>query len=859
MGEVYRARDTRLQRDVAIKVLPEALAHDTERLARFEREARTLASLNHPNIAQIHGLEESDGTTALVMELVEGPTLADRISQGPIPVDEALPIAKQIAEALEAAHEQGVIHRDLKPANIKVRPDGMVKVLDFGLAKALDPAPSAIDASLSPTIASPVMMTRVGVLLGTAAYMSPEQARGKQVDKRADIWAFGCVLYEMVTGKPAFTGQTLSDIIAAALKNDPDWTALPADTPAAVRVLLRRCLRKEPAQRLHDSADARIEIEEAIAQPTPQPQATDTSRRRGSLQALGWLVAALLAIALLVTRIGPPGPPSSSLQTIWLELNMPPGVEGSENATPNIAISPDGTRVAFIGSVGGVRRIYVRRLGELESTVVRGTETVQFCFFSPDGSALVFVTSDRILKKLSVSDSLVTPLVGDVDFAGGGVWGRDERITFVRAGTLWSVSANGGPAEQLTTLDSTKSELAHLWPTAVADSAILFTSVSGVDRVVTRIESLSLVTKERRVVIDAGRNPLYTASGHLLFFRDGAMLAAPFDAARLQVSGPAVSVLKDISLDQFGAPMLTISGAGSLAYIPAGQATKRLVWVTRQGVEQPITDVTRPYKNPRLSPDGQRVVVEVAGGDLWIQDIKRSTFTKLTTADTLGNTFAVWTPDARGVLFRTLTGIRQVDPDSGAIKAIGPNTLSSIPMSVSPDGQTLAYIQQTSEGGGDLYALSLHGEPQPRAVVKTSAYDGGGVFSPDGHWLAYVTNESGQFEVYVRPYPGPDRRVQVSTVGGTHPRWNRNGKELFYRNGNKMMVVDVSTTPDLGLSRPRILFEQRYAFGSAQTVANYDVSPDGERFVMVKDDSASGRINVVLNWLEELKRLVPTN
>jgi eukaryotic-like serine/threonine-protein kinase len=858
MGQVFRARDTKLDRDVAIKILPEAFAHDADRLARFQREAKTLASLNHPNIAAIYGLEESGGVTTLVMELVEGDDLSQRIARGAIPLDEALPIAKQIAEALEAAHEQGIIHRDLKPANIKLRPNGMVKVLDFGLAKVMEPAETTSSGlSQSPTIPAETVQ---GVILGTPAYMSPEQAKGKSADKRSDIWAFGCVLYEMVTGRRAFDGESLSDIVAAVLKNEPDWTALPAETPAAIRALLRRCLRKDPIRRLHDSADARIEIDDAIAQPTPQPQATDTSRRRGSLQALGWMVAALLAIALLVTRIGPPGPPSSSPQTMRLELNMPPGVEASETATPNIAISPDGTRVAFIGSVGGVRRIYVRRLGEFESTVVRGTETVNICSFSPDGGALVFIASDRILKKVSVSDGLVTPLVGDVDFSiGGGVWGRDERITFVRAGTLWRVSANGGPAEQLTTLDGTKSELAHLWPTAVGDSAILFTSVSGLDRVVTRIESLSLVTKERRVVIDTGRNPLYTASGHLLFFRDGAVVAAPFDAARLQVSGPAVSVLKDISLDQFGAPLLTISGAGSLAYIPAGQATKRLVWVTRQGVEQPITDVTRPYKNPRLSPDGQRVLVEVAGGDLWIQDIKRSTFTKLTTADTLANTFAVWTPDAR-VLFRTLTGIRQVDPDSGgATKAIGLTTLSSLPTSVSPDGQTLAYIEQTSETGGDLYTLSLHGEPQPRAVVKTLAYDGGGAFSPDGHWLAYVTNEQGQFEVYVRPYPGPDRKVPVSTEGGTHPRWNRNGKELFYRNGNKMMVVDVSTTPNFGLSRPRILFEQRYAFGSAQTVANYDVSPDGERFVMVKDDSASGRINVVLNWLEELKRLVPTN
>jgi serine/threonine protein kinase len=860
MGEVYRATDTNLKRAVAIKVLPESVATDKDRLARFQREAEVLASLNHPNIAAIYGLERSDRVSALVMELVEGPTLADRIGHGRISVEEALPIAKQIAEALEAAHEQGIIHRDLKPANIKVRADGTVKVLDFGLAKALDSSPATIDASHSPTITSPAMMTGVGVLLGTAAYMAPEQARGKPVDRRADIWAFGCVLYEMLAGQPAFTGQTVSDIVAVVLKNEPDWTALTADIPVPVRSLLRRCLKKDPTQRLHDSADARIEIEEAITQPSPQPQAAEMSRLRTSLQIGGWLTAVLLAIALLVTRAGSLGPASPNPQAMRFELNMPPGVEGSETSSPTIAISPDGTRVAFIGAVGGLRRIYVRRLDEFESTVLRGTETVNICSFSPDGNALAFIPSDRTLKKVSLSDGLVTTLVDDVDFSvGGAVWGPDGRVTFVRAGTLWRVSANGGPAEQLTTLDAAKNERSHLWPTPIAGSAILFTSVSGADRIVTQIEALSVVTKERRVVVEAGSNPLYAASGHLLFFREGALLAAPFDAARLEVTGPAASVLQDVSLDQFGAPLVTVSAAGSLAYVPAGQATRRLVWVSRQGVEQPITDVARPYKNPRLSPDGQRIVVEAAGGNLWIQDVTRSTFTRLTTGDTLGNTFAVWTPDARGVLFRTLTGIGRVDPDSGsAIQVIRNTSLYSLPTAVSPDGQTLAYIQQSPETNGDLFTLSLQGDPQPRAVVKTSGYDGGGQFSPDGRWLAYVSNESGQFDVYVRPYPAPDRRMQVSTEGGTHPRWNRNGKELFYRNGNRMMVVDVSATPDLRLSRPRVLFEQRYAFGSAQTVPNYDVSPDGERFVMVKDDSASGRINVVLNWDQELKRLVPT-
>ena len=347
--------------------------------------------------------------------------------------------------------------------------------------------------------------------------------------------------------------------------------------------------------------------------------------------------------------------------------------------------------------------------------------------------------------------------------------------------------------DSLTTLNNGKDERLHMWPTAVDSTAVLFTSVTGTDRTATRIEALSLDTGQRRVVIEAGRNPIYSPSGHLLFFRNATLLAAPFDAKTLAVTGPAVAVLDDIALDQGGGPLVTISSAGSLAYVPSGNATKRLVWVSRQGVEQPITDVSRPYKNPRLSPDGHRIVVEIAGGDLWMQDITRATFTRLTTNDTSGNTFPVWTPDSRRVLFHTLTGIHQINLDSGgASRAIPGTSLFSLPTSVSPDGQTLAFINQSLS---DLYALSLQGDPQPHPVVKTSGYDGGGQFSPDGHWMAYVSNESGQFEVYVRPYPGPDRKVQVSTHGGTHPKWNKNGKELFYRDGNKMMVVDVSTRP----------------------------------------------------------------
>ena len=878
MGEVYRAHDTTLDRDVAIKVLPDAFAADAERLARFEREARLLASLNHPNIAAIYGLERSASATCLVMELAAGETLAARIARtaGPwttvggrramgagLPLEEALPIALQIAAGLEAAHEKGIVHRDLKPANIVVGTDGKVKVLDFGLAKLAGEA-EGVAQDFSPAN-SPTMAhagTMAGVILGTAAYMSPEQARGKLVDKRTDIWAFGCVLFEMLTGRPAFAGETLTDIVAAVVKNEPEWNALPLETPAAVRSVLRRCLKKDPAERLHDVADARIEIGEAHAEPAAFADGIPARRRLSPFgHVVPWTLAALAIVALTVTQFVPRRAASPTPRVARLELNMPAGVEASVTNTPNMAISPDGTRVAFVGGVGGLRRLYLRRFDEFEAAPLRGTETVNVCVFSPDGSALAFITSNRVLKKVSLADGLVTTVNGDAESIGGGVaWGPDDRITFGRGGALWQVPAVGGPARQLTTLDRVKNELLHDHSSIVAGgSAILFTSVIGDDRTTTHIEAVSLATGRRVGVVDKGSNPIYMPSGHLIFFRDGALLAAPFDVDKLQVTGPTVAVLENISLDQLGNPMLAVSSAGSLAYIPSANATKRLVWVSRQGVEEQITDTSRRYQNPRIAPDQHRIVVEIAGGDLWIQDATRATFTRLTSGDTIGNSFSVWTPDARRIVFHTLTGLRWIDADgSGGSHGIPGTSVSDIPSSISPDGRTLAFVRPLAETGGDIYTLSLQGDPQPRPLVRTSGYDGGGQFSPDGRWMAYVTNESGQFEVYVRPYPGPDRKVLVSTRGGTHPKWNKNGKELFYRDGNKMMVVDVTTAaPGLTLSQPRVLFEQRYSFGNAQTIPNYDVSPDGQRFVMVKDDSSSDRLNIVLNWTEELKRLAP--
>jgi serine/threonine-protein kinase len=897
MGQVYRARDTKLNRDVAIKVLPESFAHDADRVARFTREAQTLASLNHPNIATIYGIEDcpaphasvggSQHIGALVMELVEGDDLSKRIAQGALPMDEALPIAKQIADALEAAHEQGIMHRDLKPANIKVRTDGTVKMLDFGLAKILEGGAAGRlgragearlqNLSQSPTIA-PAMMTGAGMILGTTAYMSPEQARGKAVDTRADIWAFGCVLFEMLTGRTAFGGDTMTDVLAAIVKNEPEWQALPAGTPPIVRSLLRRCLQKDPAERLRHAGDARLEIREAIAEPVTSSHASSLrSRGMRSAVVVPWALAAMLALALgwLVMRAGLRRATLPAPATTRTELNLPSGVELYSGFAQNLAISPDGTRVAFIGILGGVRSLYVRRLDQFEAVAIPGTPTISSCFFSPDGLAVGFRSSDGTVKKVSLGDGLVQTLSRDADPSGnGGAWGTDDRVTFVRGGALWQVSASEGPARQLTTLAAEKHETSQSWPTVVGGGrAILFTSVTGPDRGAAHIEVVKVSTGERHVVVDSGSFPLYAASGHLIFFRDGALLAAPFDVERLEVTGPTVRVVPEVPVDRSGAPLAALSSAGVLVYQSTGTLSQ-VVWVSRQGVEQPITDTPRLYTTPRLAPDGDRVLVHV-NGDLWIQDAARRRFTRLTSNQTVGNTFPVWTPDGSRVVFKAGPGLRWMDTDgSGRSQDIPQTTTADYPSSVSQDGGTLAFTRLTSDSSADIEVLSLRDEPQPRPLVKTSAYEGGADFSPNGQWVAYSSDESGQMQVYVRPFPRGDGkapvstqggrdvswRIPVSTQGGRAARWSGNSKELFYRDGNKMMAVSVSGGSDGSqptFSSPRMLFEQRYASGAAVTVANYDVSADGERFVMIKDESGSGRLNVVLNWFDELTRLAP--
>jgi eukaryotic-like serine/threonine-protein kinase len=861
MGEVYKARDTRLDRDVAIKILPEAFAADADRVARFQREAKTLAALNHPNIAQIFGLEQAGDVRALAMEFVAGEDLSDRIARGPIPLDEALPIAKQIAEALEAAHEQGIIHRDLKPANIKVRADGTVKVLDFGLAKALDPLASSPVVSQSPTITSPAL-TQLGVIVGTAAYMSPEQARGRAVDKRSDIWAFGVILFEMLTGRRAFDGETISDVLAKVIEREPDWNALPTSTPPGIHRLLRWCLEKDRHRRLADIADARLDIDGTSADPVTRSLERTGGLRPSPLVSVALLLAAFAVVGAAFFLKARSSPTATSAPVTRLDLNLPPHIEVYTAASRSFTVSPDGTQVAFIGVESGVRQLYVRRLDQPEATKVpiRQTEGVNCVFYSPDGHSLGFTTaSSASLGTISIADGLVVPLTTGVNFNAGGAWTADGKIIFAKPDGLWQIPAKGGVATQITKLDSAKGELAHMWPIAIRDGArVLFTVITGGGRDASHIEVITLNTGERKALVDQAASSLYASSGHLLFLRDNSVVAAHFDAESLAVSGPFVRVLENVAVDRFGGPLAAISDAGTLVYVSRLSANTGLVWSSRVGLEEPIMDPGGYYQHPRLSPNGQKILV-THDGDLWIRDASRKTFEKVTSNSTAVNGFSTWTPDGTRVVFQTQAGMAWMSMDgSGHVQPIAGTSSNDYPNSVSPIDGMLAFIHISGETSADIYTVSLDGDKKPHAILQSKAFEGAPQISPDGKWLAYVSDESGPFEVYVRPFPVGDRRSVVSTSGGTQPRWNRNGKEIFYRNGDKMMAVSlVSIDPDLRLSAPRLLFERHYAYGSSITTPNYDVSLDGQQFVMVKNQSDSWEFNVVLNWFEELRRLVP--
>ena len=855
MGEVYQAHDTKLGRDVAIKVLPEAFAHDPERLSRFQREAKMLASQNHPNIATIYGLEQSNGTSYLVMELVSGETLQERIRRDRlVPVEEALAIAKQIAEALEAAHEKGIIHRDLKPANVKVTPDGKVKVLDFGLAKAFAEDTETSDPINSPTLSQAATMH--GVILGTAAYMSPEQARGKTVDKRTDIWAFGCVLYELLCGHPAFEGEDVTEILAAVVKTEPDWNRLPEATPPAIRALLRRCLRKDKRQRLQDAAGVRIEIDDELANPSAAGAAApEKSWQRSIPLSLAAPVAAVLVIvASILAWMLKPEPPSQSQNSVHVQVGLPTG-DRLQTVNLNVALSADGSALAYVGIHGGVSQLYVRALDAPEAKAIPGTEGAFSPFFSPDGQWIGFFAQGK-MKKVPVGGG--APLTVCVSQPGGASWGTDDTIVFSDGSRLFRVSAAGGQPKILTTPDLSKGEYSHRYPQILPGGKdVLFTALNGFGWDESRIEVLRLNTGERRVLIRGGHTGRFLPSGHLVYYRAGALLAVPFDLTRLEVKGNAPVTVADGVLQNNGTTgaAYAVSAAGILAYIPAlgaRQFEQRLVWVDRQGKIEPLAAPARTYSNAALSPDGQQVAVTITSGtsELWIYDLTRGSLTRLTSEQ--GSSInPLWTPDGRRVVYRsnkagTWNLYWRPANGSGAEERLTTADESDTPSSWSPDGKVLAFAKGTRE----IWILPLEGDRKPQPFLRTSSSNMTPQFSPDGHSLAYVSDESGGAQVYVQPYPGPGRKWQISTDGGTQPQWNPNSRELFYRNGDTTMAVDVTTSPTFSAGKSRMLY---------QGLAG-NVSRDAQRFLAmqpVEPGQPPTQINVVLNWFEELKQKVP--
>jgi hypothetical protein len=846
MGEVYRARDPRLDRDVALKILPASFAADPERLARFEREAKTLASLNHPHIAQIYGIEEGSGIRALVMELVEGEDLSLRIARGAIPIDEAVPIARQIAGALEAAHDLGIIHRDLKPANVKLRSDGTVKVLDFGLAKALDHREvSGMSPALanSPTITTPAM-TQAGMILGTAAYMSPEQAKGRVVDRRTDLWAFGCVLFEMLTGQRAFAGEDVTDTLTAIFRDEPQWSALPSHTPATVQRLLRRCLQKDRARRLDSAAMARIELDETAG---PDASAVVAARRTASpwLWVLGATTIAALVVAVIVlTRPAP----VAGAPVIRFALPLPPTLP--LRAIPGgsaVIISPDGKYVVYTsGSEGELVR---RRLDGEDFDVFKERGVAPF--FSPDSKWIGFFAEGR-LKKMPVEGGLATPICNAGN--GRGTWGDDDTIVFANPSGLFRVPSSGGEPQAILPPFSGPGPVRIPQPVFVPGSQIvLVPNRDGAER----IQALTLADGTFQDVTD-GLNPVYADDRQFVFVKDSQLWAAPFDAKRAALRGPPAPVLEGFRIATTY-PLVGVASDGTIVYMPGDSVSRStMVWLDRKGQATPALAESDSYLEPRLSPDGTRVAVAITKAgrfDLWVYDLARGTKLRLTSSGT--NTRPRWTPDGVRIAFASEGDlyVRRAD-GSGPAESLLIRPVAQFPDAWTPDGQSVIY----NEGGATRDLWMVPSGQQPVRLMPESPFsERSGSVSPDGKWLAFVSNESGRDEIYVQPFPGPGAKIAISTGGAFAPVWARDGRELYYRGLDAMMVVPIGK--DLTRAgAPWKLFDFPIAmYGRDPNRVEYDVAPDG-RFLAVRlnAQSAGEEMRVVTNWLANRMRAAAT-
>jgi len=849
MGEVYRASDSRLGREVALKVLPEAFAFDADRMARFEREARMLAALNHPHIAAIYGLEDAGGVRCLVLELVEGETLAERIQRGPIPLEEVVEIAGQIAEALETAHERGIIHRDLKPANIKVMPSGKVKVLDFGLAKIYESEATITDLSKSPTLTTPA--TRLGVVMGTAAYMSPEQARGREVDKRTDIFAYGCVLFEMLAGKQAFPGETVSDTMAAILKVDPEWKLLPASTPPSLLRLLRRCLEKDPKVRLRDIGEARIALAEALSSGGEAPAVSLPAAPRSSLRARAmWLAASVLLATL------------AGVAAWMLKPTVAPPLRKFEIAVEGLSVkvvpvlSPNGRMLAYVAA----NQLWVRELDKLEARPLQGTAGATHPFWSPDSVSLGYLANGK-LWRIPVGGgeaAAITDPGGGFVGGGGATWGEDGTIVYARGTTgLFSVSDRGGDPKILVPLAENESDFHE--PSWLPGGKGLLFVIHARDRAP---DTLALSSGGKRSVLlrlegTAIWEAAYSPTGHILFGRAGAnagVWALPFSLSSLKATGEPFLVLA-------GAGSPSVSREGTLSCLRVGgSGQQHLVWVGRDGKVEPAGGQPQPLiAVPMLSPDGTRAAVgsnENQNVDVWIHDLKRNTRTRLT-FDPGADMAAVWSPKGNQIIY--VNQSRRMILAKASDGTGNPEELTEGDQpSVSGNGSALAFVRQGKDTGADIWYMPLAGERKPISLLATAADEIQPHISPDGRYLAYVSNESGKDETYLTHFPSGQGKWQVSVNLGLGPRWSRKGDKLFYRNGsNELMEVDVSlgaAAPVLG--DPHKLFAAEVAGVLFGGPFQYDVSLDGRRFLMtqtVGQENKNTRITVIQSWAAEFQ------
>jgi serine/threonine protein kinase len=873
MGVVYRAGDSRLGRDVAIKVLSDAFAHDAERMVRFQREAKLLAALNHRSIASIYGIEDTDGTRALVMEYVDGPTLADRILSGPIPVDEALAIARQIADALEYAHEHGIVHRDLKPANVKVTPGDDVKILDFGLAKAVQAeASDTNNIGNSPTISQAA--TQAGVLLGTAAYMSPEQAKGKPVDRRADVWAFGCVLYEMLTAKPAFRGDTVTETLAAILKNEPDWSLLPTATPIRARVLLQRCLQKDPKQRLRDIGDARISLDEVLTgAPDPALAGTVLDPSARWRRALPWAVAALLFatsawLAFFHFRKKPDVPAAEAR----FQVPVPDKLSFHWYDLP--AVSPDGKRIAFTASVDvpGNSSLFIRPLSAETATEVPIPTGAVWPFWSPDGQQIAFFSRGAgfPLQRVDISGGSPVTICPFTSIGAGGTWSRDGVILFSQQpDLLYKVNAAGGEAKPLRS--PAEGETAQRWPQFLPDGKhYLYLSMSSrPDQ--QGIYAGSLDSNERKFIVDTNAQAFYVEPGQLLFMRGNVLMAQPFDVRNLKLQGEPRQVADSIERIDLSAPfpgaIFAASPSGVLVWRRGTLSPESVLqWVDRSGRKLGAVGEPADYSNPALSPDNRRLAIGIRDPqtntrDIWIFDLLRGTKTPMTRGPA-DNLDSIWSPDGTRIAFSSTRAgqrdIYQTPADgSGSAELLlggkgGPKNVEDWSL----DGQYLVYNYPTgSRFGVGLYVLPLAGDRTPVPFVNTELNAQQGQFSPNGRWLAYRSLESGKSEVYVRGITPdslrPRGRWQISSAGGEIPRWRRDSKELFYHSGTTFYAVDVKTDgPTFEVGIPRLLFDAATVNSNTPGRAPFVVSSDGQRFlILAPREKLDGEpLQVVVNW-----------